>query len=103
MLGVRRARLARRDRLEGGRGGMGDVARVKGVLVAGDGGGGANTVDNAGRDFVRDAVGMVRRRAAGLDEGVDGRVGGTVYSGACIRLVDEFLWVFAREAAVGVS
>lgn len=53
------------------------------------------TAERAGRDFDREAVGMVRRRAAGLEEGVDGRVGGTLNS--------RYLNVFARDAAVGSS
>ena len=43
---------------------------------------------------------MVRRSAEGLDEGVLGRVGGTLKS--CIRLV-ELLCDLALEAAVGSS
>lgn len=43
---------------------------------------------------------MVRRSAAGLDEGVLGLVGGTLKS--CIRLV-ELLCDLALEAAVGSS
>lgn len=38
-------------------------------------------VDTGGRAFNRDEeVGMVSRTAAGLEEGVEGRVGGTRYS-----------------------
>ena len=47
-------------------------------------------------------VGMVRRSAAGLEDGVEGRVGGTLNSSPCIRLV-EFLCDLARDAAVGAS
>jgi hypothetical protein len=46
-------------------------------------------------------VGMVRRKAV-LEEGVEGRVGGPVYSIPVIRPV-EFVWHLARDAAVGVS
>jgi hypothetical protein len=59
-----------------------------------------NTWDRAGRDRSRDCVGIVSRRATGLEDGVEGRVGGTLKS--CIRLI-ELLWVFARDAAVGSS
>lgn len=45
-------------------------------------------------------VGMVRRRAAGLEEGVEGRVGGTRYSKPWARLV---VCDFAREDAVVAS
>lgn len=68
----------RSDELEGGRGGggIGDVA-----LCTRGGGpdveGATNTCDKAGRDFDRIWVGIVKRRAAELDEGVWGRVGGT--------------------------
>jgi hypothetical protein len=47
-------------------------------------------------------VGIVKRNATGLEEGVDGRVGGTMCSRPCIRLV-ELVCDFAREAAVGIS
>jgi hypothetical protein len=47
-----------------------------------------------------DEVGIVSRKAAVLDEGVEGRVGGTVYSDGGIRLV-ELVCVLARDAAVG--
>lgn len=66
-------------------------------------GGGENTDESAGRDFIdRIDVGIVRRSATGFEEGVDGRVGGTMYSRPCIRLV-EFACDFARDAAVGLS
>lgn len=43
-----------------------------------DGGRLGKTAETGGRAFSRDEeVGMVRRRAAGLEEGVEGRVGGT--------------------------
>lgn len=61
---------------------------------------GLKTEDSDGRDFMRDCVGMVNRSAAGFDDGVEGRVGGTLIS--YMRLA-VFLWVFAREAAVGSS
>lgn len=41
-----------------------------------------NTEAREGLDFTRSEVGIVRRNAAGLEEGVDGRVGGTVKSSA---------------------
>lgn len=85
--------------LEGGLGGWGDVVRNIGDCTLGEAGA-AKTAERAGRDFKRDCVGMVSRRAAGLDEGVEGLVGGTLNS--CIRLV-EFLCDLARDAAVGSS
>lgn len=36
------------------------------------------TEDNEGRDLFLESVGMVRRRAVGLEEGVVGLVGGTL-------------------------
>jgi hypothetical protein len=55
-----------------------------------------------GRDFWREFnVGIVRRKAAVLDDGVHGLVGGTTNSPEDNRLT-ELGWVFAREAAVGV-
>ena len=58
---------------DGGRGGIGEVAR--GVAPA-DGG---KTDEIEGRAFKREEeVGIVRRSAAGLEDGVDGRVGGTL-------------------------
>jgi len=56
---------------DGGRGGIGEVARG---VAAVDGG---KTDEIGGRAFRRDEVGIVRRSAAGLEDGVDGRVGGT--------------------------
>jgi hypothetical protein len=58
---------------DGGRGGMGDAARG----VADDEG--AKTDEIEGRAFRRkEDVGMVNRNAAGFEDGVDGRVGGTL-------------------------
>jgi hypothetical protein len=57
---------------DGGRGGMGEVARG----VTEDEGG--KTDDIEGRAFRReDDVGIVNRSAAGFEDGVGGRVGGT--------------------------
>lgn len=89
---------ARRDILEGGRGGSGDVDRREAESLAS--GCSANTWERAGRDLSRDCVGIVRRRAAVFADGVEGRVGGTLKS--WIRLV-ELLCDFALEAAVGSS
>ena len=65
---------------------MGDVARCGGwgcaVARVLEREGPGNTEDKEGLDFIRIEVGIVRRSAAGLDEGVDGRVGGTTYSSA---------------------
>lgn len=56
-----------------------------------------------GRDFIRDMdVGRVSRKAAGLEEGVEGLVGGTCTSIECIRLV-EFVCKRALEAAVAAE
>ena len=58
------------EREEGGRG-------INGELDL-DGGRLGKTADTGGRAFSREEdVGIVRRRAAGLEEGVEGRVGGT--------------------------
>jgi hypothetical protein len=58
---------------DGGRGGMGDVARG----VADDEGGKTDEIE--GRAFRRRVdVGIVNRSAAGFEDGVDGRVGGTL-------------------------
>jgi hypothetical protein len=97
------ARL-RNDKVEGGRVSIGDVARCedwgagRAVAVTGVG----KMEDRAGRDFIRIEVGIVKRNAAGFDEGVDGLAGGTMKSSPCIRLV-ELVCDFAREAAVGAS
>ena len=81
------------DREEGGRGISGEFDLEGGRL--------GKTVDTGGRTFSRDEeVGMVRRRAAGLEEGVEGRVGGTRYSKPWARLV---VCDFAREEAVVAS
>lgn len=56
---------------DGGRGGIGEVARG----VADDEGGKTDEIE--GRAFRRD-VGMVNRSAAGFEDGVEGRVGGTL-------------------------
>lgn len=76
----------RSEVVEGGRGGTGEVERC-GIwgcaiarVLAGEGPG--KTEDRAGRDFIRIDVGIVRRNAAGFDDGVDGRVGGTINSSA---------------------
>lgn len=73
------------ERLEGGRGGRGDVARHTGDWAPGVDGA-PKTEDRAGRAFRRDCVGIVRRRAVGLEDGVVGRVGGILNS--CTRLVE---------------
>jgi hypothetical protein len=58
---------------DGGRGGIGEVARG----VADEEGG--KTDEIAGRAFKReDDVGMVSRSATGFEDGVEGRVGGTL-------------------------
>lgn len=87
-----------------------DIAVAGGCDRTGDVEGGAGgvpcvaiapkTPDREGRAFKRDWLGIVRRRATGLDEGVDGRVGGILKS--CGRLV-EYLWDLARDAIVGSS
>jgi hypothetical protein len=57
---------------DGGRGGIGEVAR--GVAEEEPG----KTDEIEGRDLRReDDVGMVNRSAAGFEDGVEGRVGGT--------------------------
>ena len=73
------------DKFEGGRGGRGDTARGTGDSRLGIAGV-AKTCERAGRDLSRDCVGIVNRRAAVFEDGVDGRVGGTLKS--CIRLVE---------------
>ena len=81
------------EREEGGRGISGEFDL--------DGGRLGKTADTGGRALRRDEeVGMVRRRAAGLEEGVEGRVGGTRYSKPWARLV---VCDFAREDAVVAS
>jgi len=65
---------ARTGEIDGGRGRTGEIARG----VAEDGGGG-KTDEIEGRDLRRaDDVGMVNRSAAGLEDGVEGRVGGVL-------------------------
>lgn len=81
------------EREEGGRG-------IRGEFDL-DGGRLGKTADTGGRAFNREEeVGIVRRRATGLEEGVEGRVGGTRYSKPWARLVDCDL---AREDAVVAS
>lgn len=81
------------DKEEGGRGISGEFDL--------DGGRLGKTADTGGRAFSREEeVGIVRRRAAGLEEGVEGRVGGTKYSKPWARLA---VCDFAREEAVAVS
>jgi hypothetical protein len=63
---------------------------------------GPNPAGREGRDLSLDVVGIVRRNAAVLDEGVEGRVGGTTKSQANI-LLPELECVLARDAAVGLS
>jgi hypothetical protein len=60
---------------EGARGRFGEVARGVGPEGVAEGEG--KTADNAGR-ILRVWAGIVRRSAAGLAEGVWGRVGGTL-------------------------
>lgn len=76
---LRRGTDARIEDVEGGRGGIGEEDRVKGdswVGVTEP----PKTCDSAGRAFRRDCVGIVSRRAAELEEGVHGLVGGTLKS-----------------------
>lgn len=79
----------RPDEADGGReaAGSGEVDRCSGgVWIAGEGG---NTFEIGVRTFKReDEVGIVRRRAEGLEDGVDGRVGGTSWSSVCNRPVE---------------
>lgn len=84
---------------EGGRGGgRGDVERARGADT-----GPGNTLEIGVRDFIRDDdVGIVSRSAAGLDDGVEGRVGGTLYSRPWKRPVVA-VCTFALDDAVGVS
>jgi len=72
----------RSEAVDGGRGGNGEVARCTGGWLTEVAEGPGNTEAREGLDFTRIEVGMVRRNAAGLEEGVDGRVGGTVKSSA---------------------
>lgn len=52
------------------------------------------------RVFIREEdVGMASRKAAGLDDGVDGRVGGILQSNPC-SLPVVLIWIFARNDAV---
>ena len=95
------------DAAEGGRdggraGGSGDVERVRGA-VAGGGAEVGKTLEIGVRVLMRDdEVGIVSLSAAGLDDGVEGRVGGTLYSKPCNRLVVA-VCAFALDDAVGVS
>lgn len=91
------------DSEDGGLGTDGEIARgvadAEGAAVeTGEG----KTERIEGRDLSRMVVGSVRRMAAGFDDGVEGRVGGTTYSRPRMRLVDA-VWLLAREAAVGAS
>lgn len=66
---------------------------------------GEKMAEMGGRDLRReDAVGIVRRSAAGFADGVLGRVGGTWYSGA-YSLEDDWKLaaIFARDEAVEPS
>lgn len=64
---------------EGGReGGRGEVERRGAVVGPGATATVGNTLEIGARDLRRDDdVGIVSRRAAGFDDGVEGRVGGT--------------------------
>lgn len=65
--------------LDGARGGRGDDARAADPpALLGEGAG--KTADSAGLNLVRIDVGIVRRNATGLEDGVEGRVGGTMLS-----------------------
>ena len=72
---------ARDDEVDEGRGGIG-IGELR--PTTGDGAapaaeeGPEKTDDNEGRDLFRESVGMVRRRADGLEEGVVGLAGGTL-------------------------
>lgn len=99
-------------REEGGRlivvGTGGDRLRIRPACC--DGGGVTASVEVAGkteeiggRDLRRAIdVGIVSRNAAGLDDGVEGRVGGTCVSIEPIRPV-EFECVRARDEAVAAE
>lgn len=88
---------------DGGRaGGNGDVERVTGAVRGGAEVG--KTLEIGARAFMRDdEVGIVSLRAAGFDDGVEGRVGGTLYSNPYNRLVVAVCAFFAFDDAVGVS
>ena len=93
------------DVAEGGRGGgNGDVDRG-GIGAAGAAGDVGKTLEMGARDFIRDDdVAIVSLRAAGFDDGVEGLVGGTIYSRPYIRLVVELVCAaLALDDAVGVS
>lgn len=86
---------------EGGRGGRGDVERGRGA-EAKEGGIEGKTLEIGARDLRRDEdVGIVSRKAAELDDGVEGLAGGTVYSKPCNR--PRVACTLALEDAVGVS
>ena len=97
---------AAEDAAEGGRegeriGGNGDVERARGA-DAGPGGTEGKTLEIGARAFRRDDdVGIVSLSAAGLEDGVEGLVGGIVYSKPCNR--PRVAWTFAPDDAVGVS
>lgn len=91
----------RSEDVDGGRGGIGEVARCVG-WGEGLGEEPGNTEAKEGLAFTRNEVGIVNRKAAGFDEGVDGRAGGTVKSSVCSRLVEP-VCDLARDAAVGAS
>ena len=97
--------LERVDAEEGGRGGIGDLARGGMEDEVEEDGDEGKTFDMSGRVLRRaEDVGIVRRSAAGFGFGVEGRVGGTSYrSSPCIRLVECVCEFFARDAAVGAS
>ena len=78
---------------DGGRGVSGEFDLDGGLL--------GKTADTGGRAFnLDDEVGIVRRRATGLEEGVEGRVGGTTCSRPYARLA---VCDLAREEAVVAS
>ena len=77
---------------------MARIAEGPAAVAGGEG----KIEEREGRDFIRLDVGIVKRNAIGLEEGVEGRVGGTMCSSPCIRLV-ELACDFARDAAVGIS
>ena len=77
LLGVRVADRA--DKEEGGRGGNGDELLAIGEGIPDDmEPDAAKTEDRVGLDLWRRIVGMVKRTAAALEDGVVGRVGGTL-------------------------